>query len=141
MRADLDVYLDSMTQFRRQGDLRLVSIMGAKIGDLAAEIAEIERSADCPMPQPDMRLVGVSPVKTDAGRYVTVGCAELRMKLVTALQRLNGLERIRHAVFSKAEPNDREELRTAREEVETIKSVLRARCSTRLRTVSENRPR
>jgi hypothetical protein len=127
-RGQLAEYLVTLDKFRDKGDPNLESVLKHKINDLLDKINRAEEVTDCAKLAAAATLEGISPVKTDAGEYVTKSCTELRTMLVQLLRRTTSLKRREHSTFSELTPAEKAILRDSEKELRTVNAILKARC-------------
>jgi hypothetical protein len=128
-RGQLAEYLVTLDKFREKGDPKLESLLRYKINELLVQINEAEEVTGCAQVKEPEAPEGMSPVKTDAGEYVTKSCAELRTMLVQLLRRATPLKRREHSTFSELTPAEKTVMRESFRELRMVTTILKARCS------------
>jgi hypothetical protein len=127
-RGQLVGYLGALDHFRDKGDAQMESVLKQKINELLDKINSAEEVTDCAQVTAPEALEGISPVKTDAGEYVTKSCAELRTMLVQLLRKTKSLKRREHSTFSELTPAEKTILQESDRELRTVNTILKARC-------------
>jgi hypothetical protein len=127
-RGQLAEYLVALDKFRDRGEPELESVLKHKINDLLDKINRAEEVTDCVKLAAPAAPIGISPVKTDAGEYVTKSCTELRTMLVQLLRKTKSLKRREHSTFSELTSAEKTILHDSEKELRTVTSILKARC-------------
>jgi len=127
-RNQLAEYLVTLDKFHDKGEAELESLLKHKINELLDKINRAEELTDCARGSKAVTSEGVSPVKTDAGEYVTKTCGELRTMLVQLLRKTKSLKRREHSTFSELSPAEKTVLQESEREIRTINTILKARC-------------
>ena len=128
-RGQLAEYFVTLDKFRDKGESELESVLKHKINDLLDRINKAEEVTDCAQKKASATTEGISPVKTDAGEYVTKTCAELRTMLVQLLRKTKSLKRREHSTFSELTPAEKTTLQESERELKTVNTILKARCA------------
>ena len=128
-RGQLSEYLVTLDKFRDKGESELESVLKHKINDLLDKIDAAEKVTDCDQRKASVTPEGISPVKTDAGEYVTKSCAQLRTMLVQLFRRTKSLKRREHSTFSELTPAENTTLQESEREIRTVTTILKARCA------------
>ena len=137
-RKQLAEYLVMLDKSHGRVESRVESLLKHKINELLDNINNAAELTDCSQWEASVTHEGVSPVKTDAGEYVTKSCAELRIMLVQLLRKSKSLKRREHSTFSQLTPGENTVLQESEREFRTVNTILKARCA---REVGSGRPR
>jgi hypothetical protein len=127
-RAQIAEYRATLDKFRGRGEAELESALKHKINDLQEKINRAEEVTDCVKVTAAATPEGISPVKTDAGEYVTKSCAELRTMLVQLLRKTKSLKRREHSTFSELTSEEKTILRDSEKQLRTVTTILKSRC-------------
>ncbi|MGO9571061.1 MAG: hypothetical protein ACLP5H_26350 [Desulfomonilaceae bacterium] len=127
-RGHLAEYLVTLDKFRDRGESELESVLKRNVDGFLDRIKRAEEVTDWAQRKSPVTPEGISPVKTDAGEYVTKTCAELRAMLVQILRKTKSLKRREHSTFSDLTPAEKTTLYESEREFRTVTTILKARC-------------
>ena len=127
-RSQLAEYMGAFRQLHDKGDLRLMELFNHKISGLLNDIRKIEKDSPCPGLTENGQLDGISPARTDTGLYADKTCRELKLLRIQLLLKIESLRRREKAIFSRLNPEEREDLDRGRSDLEDLKTALGERC-------------
>gem|GEM_PF-2968222 len=122
-------YYNALEKLDSRGDRVVVSVLTHKIEELTREIGDAEKTSDCaPGPKAIRASSGMSPMKSDDGKFATKSCAELKNLLIRLLQKDYALKRRRGSMLSEMSPEELAELRDTTDSLRSVRASLRSKC-------------
>lgn len=126
----LNSYLEALGKKGNREDPLLQNVLNYNIEQLILAMSVLEkRIKDCDVSESGSESGGMSSVKSEESKFATKTCGDLRRMLVQHVRKENAFKRRENSFLADLTPAEKTEYRETVQDLETIRTILKNRCT------------